>query len=170
VRSRGRLLELVLSPDGRGAAWCGGDCVALTARALEEAVAGLVATQGPDPAAWRWGAVHVARFEHPLLRFVPLFGRLAELAAPTGGDDRTLLRGGLRGTGPNPWESVHGAGLRLVADLAAPDGIQAVIATGQSGHPLSAHWGDQLAPWRDGSMITLSRAAPAIGGRISLMP
>jgi hypothetical protein len=67
VRSRGRLLELVLSPDGRGAAWCGGDCVALTARALEEAMAGLVATQGPDPAAWRWGAAHVARFEHPFL-------------------------------------------------------------------------------------------------------
>jgi penicillin amidase len=26
----------------------------------------LQATEGPDPAAWRWGRVHVARFEHPI--------------------------------------------------------------------------------------------------------
>ena len=39
----------------------------LLAQALREAVAQLATTQGPDPAAWRWGAVHRAVFAHPLL-------------------------------------------------------------------------------------------------------
>jgi penicillin amidase len=76
------------------------------------------------------------------------------------------------GEGPEGFAHVHGAGLRLVADLADPEATLAVIATGQSGHPLSAHWGDLLAPWRDGGMIRLGRAAtgpvirlrPAPGG------
>ena len=77
-------LQLVLSPDGGGAAWCGGDCRALAARALAEAVAELQASDGPDPAAWRWGRRHVARFEHPLFRFLPG----ARPADPAGGGDR----------------------------------------------------------------------------------
>ena len=76
----------------------------------------------------------------------PALGSLTRLEAATGGDEWTVRRGGLRGgEGPEPWSHVHGAGLRLVADLADPEATLAVIATGQSGHPLSAHWGDLLA-------------------------
>jgi penicillin G amidase len=167
---RADFLRLVLSPDGAGAAWCGGDCAALGGRALAEAVAALAATQGPDPAAWRWGAVHVARFEHPLLRALPGLGWLTGLAAATGGDEWTVSRGGIRGYGPEPFAHVHGAGLRLVADLADPDATLAVIATGQSGNPASAHWGALLAPWRDGRMLPLRKAPEALEGRITLNP
>lgn len=153
-------LERVLAADGSGTAWCDGDCAALAGRALAEAVAELQPGQGPDPAAWRWGRVHLARFEHPLLRALPGLGRLTRLEAATGGDDWTIARGGMRGgEGPEGFAHVHGAGLRLVADLADPDATLAIIATGQSGHPLSAHWGDLLAPWRDGGMVRLGRAA-----------
>ncbi|MBD0271000.1 MAG: penicillin acylase family protein [Acetobacteraceae bacterium] len=166
-------LRHVLSPDGHGAApWCGGDCAALAGRALRDAVAGLQATEGPDPSAWRWGRVHVARFEHPILRFVPIIGRWTRLEAPTGGDEETVGRGGMRGAGPASWRHVHGAGLRLVADLADPDRTLAVIATGQSAHPLSRHWGDLLPAWRDGGTVLLGRvpADGREGGRFRLLP
>ena len=166
-------LSRVFSPDGGAAAlWCAGDCAALAARALRDAVGELQAAEGPDPAAWRWGRVHVARFEHPILRFVPVLGAWTRLEAPTGGDEETVSRGGMRGAGPASWRHVHGAGLRLAADLSDPDRTFAVIATGQSAHPLSRHWGDLLPAWRDGATVSLGRAAEGggEGGRFRLLP
>jgi penicillin amidase len=161
----------LLHPDGRGAAWCGPDrCALLLARALDETVAELSARFGADPAAWRWGAVHVARFEHPLLRFVPGLGWLTRMEAASGGDGETLARGGFREQGPNPFAHVHGAGLRIVADLADPDGVLAMIATGQSGHPMSDHWGSLLGRWQAGEVIRLTRAPAREAGRIRLSP
>ncbi|MFC7689236.1 penicillin acylase family protein [Paeniroseomonas aquatica] len=162
-------LQRVLAPDGGGAAWCGGDCRALAARALAEAVAELQASDGPDPAGWRWGRRHVARFEHPLFRFLPVLGPLTRLEAATGGDEWTVRRGGPRGgEGPESWVDVHGAGLRLVVDLADPEAALAVIATGQSGHPLSPHWSDLLGRWRDGGMLRLGRQATGPTTRLEL--
>jgi len=161
-----RFIKFLFEPGGRGAWWCGGDCRMLAATALRDAVESLRAAHGPDPATWRWGAVHVARFEHPLLRFVPVLRDAIRLEAATGGDEVTVDRGGL----DRRFAHVHGAGLRLVADLVSPDGIAAVIATGQSGHPLSAHWGDLLPLWRDGGMVPLGRVPTRITGRIALSP
>lgn len=162
-------LRHVLAPDGRGAVpWCGGDCAALAVRALRDAVAGLQSTEGADPAAWRWGRVHVARFEHPLLRFVPVLGAITGLEAATGGDAETVSRGGMRGAGS--YRHVHGAGLRLVVDLADADRTAAMVATGQSGHPLSARWGDLLPAWRDGGTVTLGRASDGETGRFRFAP
>ncbi len=168
---RSGFLRLVLAPDGSGAAWCDGDCRALATRALAEVVAELQATDGTDPAAWRWGTHHVARFEHPLLRFLPGLGALTGLEAATGGDNWTIFRGGVRGgDGPDRWAHVHGGGLRLVADLGDPDGTLAVIATGQSGHPFSSHWGNLLAFWRDGGTLALGRAPDGPATRLGLLP
>lgn len=153
-------LRFVLRPDGRGAHWCsprteaeapdpnpsslaGSACASLAGEALDEAVAGLSARFGPDPAAWRWGAAHQARFQHPLLRFLPMLGAWSTIAVPTPGDGETVNRGGL-GAG---FAHVHGAGLRAVFDLSRPDGAWAVIGTGQSGNPLSRHWSDQTPLW-----------------------
>ncbi|WP_240757038.1 penicillin acylase family protein [Roseicella aquatilis] len=169
-RPEAGFLRLVLAPDGRGAAWCGGDCAALAGLALQEAVAGLAASEGPDPRAWRWGRVHAARFEHPLLRFVPGLAWLTGLSAATGGDEWTVSRGGFRGDGSAPYTHVHGAGLRLVADLADPEATLAVIATGQSGNPASRHWGSLLPLWRGAGLITLRGVPAAVTGRISLEP
>ena len=164
-------LRFLLHPDGRGRAWCGEDrCLPLLTRALEEAVRTLADQHGADPAAWRWGAVHVARFEHPLLRFVPGLNALMRLEVPTGGDGETIARGGFRGAGDRPFAHGHGAGLRLVADLGDPDGLLAMIATGQSGHPLSDHWGDLLQRWRDGDVLRLGREPEREAGRIQLTP
>jgi len=45
-----------------------------------------------------------------------------------------------------------------------------VIATGQSGHPLSSHWADQLPSWRDGRLLPLGRVPARVTGRIALNP
>ena len=37
----------------------------------------------------------------------------------------------------------------MIVDLARPDAARFMIAPGQSGNPLSPHWGDLLRPWRD---------------------
>ncbi len=164
-------LSFVLSPDNRGAAWCAGDCRTLAARALAEAIAELQRSLGDNPVRWRWGEVHRAIFEHPILRAIPGLASLVRLEAETGGDEWTISRGGLRGgAGLEAWQHVHGAGLRLVADLADPDSTLAIIATGQSGHPLSPHWDDLLPAWRDGAMIRLGKSPEVVGNRQILLP
>jgi penicillin amidase len=159
---------LVTAPEA--AWWCGGDCRAMAALALAESVAELGAAFGPDPAQWRWGQAHLARFEHPLLRFIPGVNRLIGLAAPVGGDGETVQRQSVRGGGAEPYQAMHGAGLRFVADLGAPDASFAIIATGQSGHPLSRHWGDLLETWRTGGMLRLGREATGVTATIRLSP
>ncbi|MBO1074446.1 penicillin acylase family protein [Roseomonas marmotae] len=168
-------LTFVLGPQGRGAHWCQATgeadtsedrpvngrapilteaCAALVAEALQQATARLLEQHGPDLNAWRWDQAHHARFEHPLLRFLPVLGRWTRVEIPTGGDDQTVNRGGMAGRG---FAHVHGPGLRAVFDLSAPAGVAAVIGTGQSGHPLSRHWADQTPIWAgrapDGALL-----------------
>ncbi len=164
-------LARLLRADGSGGGWCGAaGCTPLLARALDQAVAALSSAHGADPTAWRWGAVHVARFEHPLLRFVPGLGAATRLEAPTGGDGETLSRGGFRGEGATAFAHVHGAGLRAVFDLGDTDGAWAIIGTGQSGNPLSDHWGSLMQRWRDGDVVRLTRTPAREAGRIRLIP
>jgi len=176
-------LRFVLRPDGQGAHWCrpraeaeappaappfaaGGACAALAGEALEQAVAELSAHFGPDPGAWRWGAAHQAQFQHPLLRFLPVLGDWSQITVPTSGDGETVNRGGL-GAG---FAHVHGPGLRAVFDLSSPDGVWAVIGTGQSGNPLSRHWDDQTPLWAGrapgGALLVPLGPAPAAGALI----
>ncbi|NKE47274.1 penicillin acylase family protein [Roseomonas frigidaquae] len=164
------LARLLLEP-GRAEAWCGSEgCTPLLARALERAVADLEAQYGGDLAEWRWGAAHVARFEHPLLRFVPLLGRMTRLEAGTGGDNETLSRGGMRGSGENPFAHQHGAGLRMVSDLSDDEGALAIIATGQSGNPLSDNFASLMERWQSGDVVRLGRRPENETGSIRLTP
>jgi penicillin amidase len=166
--AEGEFLARLLAPGSPLAGpWCGGDCAPLVTQALTQAVAGLTATEGPDPAAWRWAGPHIARFEHPLLRGLPVLGPRTRLEAPTGGDEWTISRGGIPRDG---FRHVHGAGLRLVADLADPDRTLAIIATGQSGNPLSAYWGNLLPAWRDGRPLLLTRQPARVSGEFRLLP
>jgi len=143
--------------------WCGDpsapptDCSALLRRTLGEALDGLTRRHGADMTAWRWGDEHVAPLEAQVLSRVPVVSGLISLAVPTDGGPYTLNRAATSiDDDETPYADLHGAGYRAVYDLADRSRSRFMIATGQSGNPLSPHWGDLVADWRDGRTLTLS--------------
>ncbi|WP_431859642.1 penicillin acylase family protein [Azospirillum sp.] len=146
-------------------AWCDdvrtGDrtetCAEVLTASLNAALDELARKHGPVLATWRWGAEHVAPLPHPLLSRLPLVGRWFTLAVETDGDSFTVNRGTTRFSDPAaPYAHVHGAGFRAVYDLSDLGNSRYVIATGQSGNPLSAHWGDFVERWRQGESVRLT--------------
>jgi penicillin G amidase len=129
----------------------------MAALALAESVAELDHQFGPDPAAWRWGQAHQARFEHPLLRFIPGVNRLIGLSAPVGGDGETVQRQGLRGGGAEPYQACMARGCASWPIWARQKPASPSSARGNRGTRCRAHWGDLLEAWRIGGMRRLGR-------------
>lgn len=136
-------------------------CAALPVRAFGAAVAALSRVHGDDPARWRWGDAHRARFRHALLGRLPFGDSLFDRDIATDGGDRTLNRGASRAEAglDGVFDHVHGPGLRAVHDFAGPS--RYIVAPGQSGNPLSAHYDDLLERWRDGAYVTFQAEAAA---------
>lgn len=88
-----------------------------------------------------WGEANTAEIRHPLASAIPLFGRYLNMPGdPLPGDVYTP-RASTPRTGPSE---------RLVVSPGHErDGILH-IPTGQSGHPLSPHYGDQYRAWLNG--------------------
>ena len=150
---RPRFLKAVLSGHSQ---WCGdGGCAGVVGKALDDALDDVSRQYGADRAGWRWDKAHRAQFDALLFSYIPLLGPMTRLSAAVGGDDFTVNRGSYVMDGPAAFRQVHGAGLRAVYDLADLDASRFVIATGQSGNPLSSHWGDFLELWQQGRMVSL---------------
>lgn len=131
-------------------------CALLLARTLNETLVELSKVHGPGYIRWRWGDAHMARFEHPLFAGLDVVGGWTELSTPVGGGPYTLNRGVMRiGGARTPFAAVHGAGFRGVYDLADLVSSRFMIATGQSGHPFSRHYGDLLEDWRNGRSLRI---------------
>ena len=151
------------------------DCPGLIAAALARAVQRLAERFGADVSLWRWGDVHLASFHHPVFAGVPGLGRYAQLAIASDGGNYTVNRGASHiGNEVTPFEHIHGAGLRAVYDLSHLDGSRFMIATGQSGNPMSPHYGDLLKDWRDGKSLSLGLGRAELGrkaaGILNLVP
>lgn len=133
------------------------DCAGDIHRAYKQAIAKLTAAYGADRAGWRWGNAHRAHFPNPLLSRIPLVDSFVDPALPTDGDNFTLNRASPRVADPTGarFDDVHGASLRVIFDLSDLDRSRFVIAGGQSGNPLSAHYADFLPLWRDGQYVTM---------------
>lgn len=142
-------------------------CRVAFAPAFEAAVAALAAAYGDDPAAWRWGDTHRARFGHSLLDRVPLLGDLLATEIETDGDNFTVNRGTALPGPDMSFRQVHGASLRIVFDLADLDRSLFMLPTGQSGNPLSPHYLDLVTRWRDGAFLTIVGAED---GGLTLVP
>jgi len=128
--------------------------------ALDRALDELAQAYGDDMAGWRWGAAHVARFRHSLFGWVPVLRDIADIEVEADGGAHTVNRAQPRiGSEANPYADVHGPGLRAVYDLADLANSRFMIATGQSGNPLSAHYRDTTERWRDGGYLRLAEGA-----------
>ncbi len=145
------------------AAWCDikqtspkETCPEMARLALDDALIELEETYGPRLESWRWGDAHQALHLHQTLGTMPVLKYLVNIRQSTSGGDHTLFRGEATGTGPEPYLNVHAAGLRAVYDFSDPDSSVFILATGESGHPLSRHYDDLSALWRRAEYIPMS--------------
>lgn len=131
-------------------------CADMARLALDDALIWIEETWSPALESLRWGDAHQATHDHPVLGEVPVLRYFVNIRQSTNGGDNTLQRGMTRGTSPNPFYNVHGAGYRGVYDFADPDSSVFIISTGQSGHFLSRHYDDMAQLWRRGEYIPMS--------------
>jgi penicillin amidase len=156
-------IERVFKDVDGASAWCDvrqsapvETCGDIAREALDDALLLVSERWGTALESLRWGDAHEAAHDHPVLGSAPLLSWFVNIRQSTSGDDHTLMRGLTLGEGPNPYLSVHAAAYRGVYDFADPDSSVFVIATGQSGHPLSPHYDDLGELWRRGEYIPMS--------------
>ena len=173
-----RLIEAALA--GRGG-WCDDvttqdlreSCADQVGLALEDALASLETRFGGGLEDWRWGEAHVARFPHPMFSRLPLLGQIFGPELGTDGGDQTVNRGGASygGGERRRYTHVHGATLRAVHDLSRdPGSSRFMLADGQSGNPLSQHFGSMAEAWRDGRFLKLVGQTQDGGQTLRLTP
>lgn len=127
---------------------------------------------GEDMIAWRWGEAHVANFTHPVIGRIPVLRELFAYSVEADGGDDTVNRASARlgGSPENLFEDVLGAGFRATYDLGALDQSRFMLATGQSGNPLSRLYGNFALRWRDGQTVSLAPASWAVAEQLNLLP
>ncbi len=127
---------------------------------------------GPDPALWRRGRLHQARFAHAF-DALPSLGRIFSRGPyPVGGDADTVnVMARVPGVAAG---SMIGASMRAVYDLADPNGTLVSFAPGQSGHPASAHYDDGIRRWLAGEYVAIpmdrDRVEALVESRLRLEP
>ncbi|MHB1219231.1 MAG: penicillin acylase family protein, partial [Alphaproteobacteria bacterium] len=167
-----RLLREALAGQG---GWCAPPaagaptCVTEARAALGAALDELGWRYGADPAQWNWGQAHALVLSHPTLGTLPVVGKWFSERLPLGGGDDTLMRAAMRWSGQTPYRTVHIASLRAIYDLGDLDASQFLIATGQSGHPLSPHFLDLARRWLGFDYLRLG-PAPADAALLRLVP
>ncbi len=139
--------------------------------AMEATLAELEGRLGPDMAGWHWGRLHRVRLGHVLSGRGDLGELLDRGGQPVKGSGVTVCNTGFD---PNYLTAI-GANYRLVADLGeAPPGLWAVDAQGQSGHPGSRHYADQLPEWLAGRYhflpLDAAETAKTLVSRLRLEP
>ena len=101
-----------------------------------------------------------------------MFDAIFGYGIETDGGDYTVNRAGVSFNGPSGrlFEDIHGPGYRAVYDLADLDKSSFMIATGQSGNPLSPLYGNLARRWRDGIYLRLDGTETAAQTRLRLIP
>lgn len=115
---------------------------AILLRVLREAWTETRASQGNDPAQWRWGNVRRMDVQH-LLK-LPGFGRTG-LEVTSGPGTLSPSEGG----------GTHGASWRFVVELGPEVKAWGTYPGGQSGNPVSSRYADRLEKWQRGELADL---------------
>ncbi len=140
---------------------------------IGSAVADVTSKLGPDSSTWRWGRLHVAKFDHALM---PLADKATAAQLSVG----PLAYGGAANV-PRAatyrradYQLFAGASFRMVLDVGNWDASRTINTPGQSGDPFSAHYRDLAPLWAAGQYVPLlySRSAveAATAEAISLTP
>ncbi len=153
-RMRHNPLRDVLA-DSRRARWCDDrrtpaveDCDEMLTHSLDEVVDELSRRLGGEPESWQWGRLHPATWTHRPFGRHWLLSKWFDLRSPSGGDPSTIDVARHDPWDPAaPFENRWAPGYRAIYDLAEPDASRFILSTGQSGHRLSPHYDDLVAPW-----------------------
>ena len=132
----------------------------LIKEAFKAAVRRLSDEIGESSVRWQWGRHHQVRFVHPLgsVRLLRTFFNRGPY--PIGGDANTPMQ--TRHSTQLPLELVRVApAYRQIFEVGQWDRAVSVTINGQSGHPLSRQYDDQIPMWREGvyHKMPWSRAA-----------
>lgn len=182
-------VERVLRDIEGGSRWCDDtrtegeeSCAQIVLTALNTAVEALAKPHGPVIERWRWGEAHKARHSHAALGDVGFrvlgteigLSGIVNISHQSGGGNFTLNRAASPYAGREPFADTHGAGMRVVYDLADLDRSQYIVSTGVSGHPLSPYYANLNPLWARGELVSMSvdRASALAGsrGRLILLP
>ena len=131
-------------------------CTDMARLALDDALIWIGENYSGKLESLRWGDAHQATHDHPVLGNIAVLKYFVNIRQSTSGGDNTLQGGLTKGTNPDPFFNVHGAGYRGVYDFADPESSVFVTSTGQSGHFLSRHYDDLGARWRLGEYVPMS--------------
>jgi penicillin amidase len=151
VRRLGHLVRLLRA---QPAGWFARPWPEEVADVLGGVVRRLRAEFGADPARWGWGRLRPLTLRHPLGER-KVFARVFNLGpVPWGGDAKTPSQASAPTLDPlgNP---AFVATLRLVIDVGAWSNSRFILASGQSGNPLSPHYADQFPLWRIGEGVPI---------------
>jgi penicillin amidase len=121
-------------------------------QSFSDGYAQAIAELGADREAWKWGDAHGAVFvSNPLgLSGIDVVESLVNRGPqPTGGGNEIV-----NATGWSLMDGLNGdftlgslPSMRMIVDMANLDNSQTIITTGQSGHPFSPHYDDQIEQW-----------------------
>ncbi len=115
---------------------------------------------GPEAIEWRWENLNTITLRPPLLgeaaesenapaAFKMIVNNLFSKGPyPTHGNSMTVNKSEYNWN--RPFEVTLGPSIRRIIDFSTPGRSLSVLPTGQSGNPMSTHYGDQTELWLDG--------------------
>lgn len=153
----------------RESEWWRGEREAIITRALVTDVGEVSLVQGTQIDTWRLDRMHAVKIEHELGKAVPQLSWLFNAKpAPWGGGPATVGRARYRYD--RAYDATAGATVRVVSEMKQPGPVMAaVIPGGQSGHPLSGHYHDQLPHWLDGALLPIAATDQQVSGTIQTL-
>ncbi|WP_420967149.1 penicillin acylase family protein [Bradyrhizobium sp. B120] len=128
---------------------------------LGAAVADVADKLGGDASTWRWGRLHVAKFDHALM---PLADKATAAQMSVG----PLAYGGAANVPRaatyrrSDYHLTAGASFRMVLDVGNWDASRTINTPGQSGDPFSGHYRDLAPLWATGQYVPLLYSRPAV--------
>jgi len=139
---------------------------------FEAAVSQMRTLLGTDQSAWRWGAVHTATFvSNPLgLSGISLIEDIVNRGPQETGGGFEIVNA----TGYSTGAALEGdfgltslPSMRQIIDVANFDNSLSIITTGQSGHPFSPHYDDQIESWAAVDYHPMLFTRPAVEAQLA---
>ena len=143
------------------------------ADALDSTVRTLRERYGDDPAGWAWGKIRPLTLRHTVGEQAPMDKIFNLGPVAWGGDAHTIGQSTAVPLDPTANPAMI-ASLRMVVECGQWDEARYILPGGQSGNPLSPHYGDQFPLWLRGEGVPIAwspeKVAAACREELKLTP